>query len=93
MLKINILLICRKYKNNTQAVSLKGKGLHTGYDVEITFRPAPVDHGYKFQRIDLEGKPIISASVDNVTDTSRGTTLVENWMLNYIPLSMYWHLW
>ncbi|MGC9375192.1 MAG: bifunctional UDP-3-O-[3-hydroxymyristoyl] N-acetylglucosamine deacetylase/3-hydroxyacyl-ACP dehydratase [Bacteroidales bacterium] len=65
-------------KTIRKAVSLKGKGLHTGYDVEITFRPAPVDHGYKFQRIDLEGKPIISASVDNVTDTSRGTTLVEN---------------
>lgn len=65
-------------KTIRKAVSLKGKGLHTGYDVEITFRPAPVNHGYKFQRIDLEGKPIISASVDNVTDTSRGTTLVEN---------------
>ena len=65
-------------KTIRKAVSLKGKGLHTGYDVEITFCPAPVDHGYKFQRIDLEGKPIISASVDNVTDTSRGTTLVEN---------------
>lgn len=65
-------------KTIRKAVSLKGKGLHTGYDVEITFRPAPVNHGYKFQRIDLEGKPIILASVDNVTDTSRGTTLVEN---------------
>ncbi|MDK2978003.1 MAG: hypothetical protein PWP52_717 [Bacteroidales bacterium] len=65
-------------KTIRKAVSLKGKGLHTGYDVEIIFRPAPVNHGYKFQRIDLEGKPIISASVDNVTDTSRGTTLVEN---------------
>ncbi|MGM0503337.1 MAG: bifunctional UDP-3-O-[3-hydroxymyristoyl] N-acetylglucosamine deacetylase/3-hydroxyacyl-ACP dehydratase [Bacteroidota bacterium] len=67
----------QKQKTIRKAVSLKGKGLHTGYDVEITFRPAPVDFGYKFQRIDIEGKPIISASVDNVTDTSRGTTLVE----------------
>ena len=66
-----------KQKTIRKAVSLKGKGLHTGNDVEITFRPAPVDFGYKLQRIDLEGKPIISASVDNVTDTSRGTTLVE----------------
>ncbi|MFO7828166.1 MAG: bifunctional UDP-3-O-[3-hydroxymyristoyl] N-acetylglucosamine deacetylase/3-hydroxyacyl-ACP dehydratase [Bacteroidales bacterium] len=68
----------QKQKTIRDAVSLKGKGLHTGYDVEITFRPAPVNHGFKFQRIDLEGKPTISATVDNVEDTSRGTTLVEN---------------
>lgn len=68
----------QKQKTIREAVSLKGKGLHTGYDVEIIFRPAPVNHGFKFQRIDLEGKPTISASVDNVADTSRGTTLVEN---------------
>ena len=65
-------------KTIKESVSLKGKGLHTGYDVEITFRPAPVNHGFKFQRIDLEGKPIISAVVDNVVETSRGTTLEEN---------------
>ncbi|MEE4198647.1 MAG: bifunctional UDP-3-O-[3-hydroxymyristoyl] N-acetylglucosamine deacetylase/3-hydroxyacyl-ACP dehydratase [Bacteroidales bacterium] len=68
----------QKQKTIRKPVSLKGKGLHTGYDVEITFRPAPVNHGYKFKRVDLEGHPTISASVDNVTDTSRGTTLVEN---------------
>ncbi len=68
----------QKQKTIREAVSLKGKGLHTGYDVEIIFRPAPVNYGFKFQRIDLEGKPTISASVDNVADTSRGTTLVEN---------------
>jgi len=68
----------QKQKTVQKAVSLKGKGLHTGYDVEITFRPAPVNHGFKFKRVDLEGHPTISASVDNVADTSRGTTLVEN---------------
>ncbi|MEA3316411.1 MAG: bifunctional UDP-3-O-[3-hydroxymyristoyl] N-acetylglucosamine deacetylase/3-hydroxyacyl-ACP dehydratase [Bacteroidota bacterium] len=60
-----------------QAVTLSGKGLHTGYEVQIIFNPAPENHGYKFQRIDLEGQPIISASVANVTETSRGTTLEE----------------
>ncbi len=60
-----------------QSVSLSGKGLHTGYEVQIIFNPAPENHGYKFQRIDLEGQPIISANIANVTDTSRGTTLEE----------------
>ncbi len=59
-------------------VSLIGKGLHSGVDVKVTFKPAPVNHGYKFCRVDLPGKPWINAIADNVTDTSRGTTLVEN---------------
>lgn len=59
-------------------ISLTGKGLHTGVNVTVTFKPAPENHGYKFCRIDLPEKPIISAIADNVTDTSRGTTLEEN---------------
>ncbi len=59
-------------------VSIKGKGLHTGYDVAVTFKPAPENHGYKFQRVDLEGKPFINADADNVVETSRGTVLEEN---------------
>jgi UDP-3-O-[3-hydroxymyristoyl] N-acetylglucosamine deacetylase / 3-hydroxyacyl-[acyl-carrier-protein] dehydratase len=59
-------------------ISLNGKGLHTGNNVTITFKPAPVNHGYKFCRVDLPGKPIIDALAEHVTDTSRGTTLVQN---------------
>ncbi len=59
-------------------VTVVGVGLHTGKQVTMTFKPAPEDHGYKFQRIDLEGAPIIDADVDNVTDTSRGTTITQN---------------
>lgn len=59
-------------------VSLKGKGLHSGIDVTITFKPAPVDHGYKFCRIDMPGKHVIRALAENVTETTRGTTLEEN---------------
>jgi UDP-3-O-[3-hydroxymyristoyl] N-acetylglucosamine deacetylase/3-hydroxyacyl-[acyl-carrier-protein] dehydratase len=44
----------------------------------MTFKPAPENHGFKFQRIDLPGSPIIDADVDNVTDTSRGTTITQN---------------
>jgi UDP-3-O-[3-hydroxymyristoyl] N-acetylglucosamine deacetylase/3-hydroxyacyl-[acyl-carrier-protein] dehydratase len=58
-------------------VSLSGKGLHSGIEVKITFKPAPANHGYKFRRIDLPDSPVIDAVADNVTETSRGTTLVQ----------------
>lgn len=44
----------------------------------MTFVPAPANHGYKFQRIDLPGQPIVDADVDNVVDLSRGTTIEQN---------------
>lgn len=59
-------------------VSVSGTGLHTGEFVNLTFKPAPENHGYKFRRVDIEGQPIIDADVDNVTDTSRGTTISQN---------------
>lgn len=55
--------------------SVKGKGLHTGLEIEATFYPAPENHGYKFQRIDLEGEPIIDALAEYVTATTRGTVI------------------
>lgn len=67
-----------KQRTLAKEVSLSGKGLHTGVAVTITFKPAPVNHGYKFCRIDLPEKPIIEALAENVTDTSRGTTLTQN---------------
>ncbi|MBP7407754.1 MAG: bifunctional UDP-3-O-[3-hydroxymyristoyl] N-acetylglucosamine deacetylase/3-hydroxyacyl-ACP dehydratase [Flavobacteriales bacterium] len=54
---------------------VKGVGLHTGEPVTLTLRPAPVGHGYKFQRTDLPGEPIIDADADLVVSTARGTTL------------------
>jgi UDP-3-O-[3-hydroxymyristoyl] N-acetylglucosamine deacetylase/3-hydroxyacyl-[acyl-carrier-protein] dehydratase len=65
-------------KTIKKAVSVKGLGLHTGREVNLTFRPAPVNHGYVFKRTDLEGSPEIPADVKFVTDTSRGTTLERN---------------
>ncbi|MEO5912382.1 MAG: bifunctional UDP-3-O-[3-hydroxymyristoyl] N-acetylglucosamine deacetylase/3-hydroxyacyl-ACP dehydratase [Pelobium sp.] len=59
-------------------VSVTGVGLHTGAEVTLTFKPAPDNHGYKFKRVDLPGEPIIDADVDNVSDTSRSTTLTQN---------------
>ncbi|MFM7473390.1 MAG: UDP-3-O-acyl-N-acetylglucosamine deacetylase, partial [Crocinitomicaceae bacterium] len=57
---------------------LKGVGLHTGELVNIEICPAPADHGYKFQRVDLPEQPIIKADVDLVVSTERGTTLESN---------------
>ena len=55
--------------------SLQGKGLHTGLQLTLTFQPAPANYGYKIQRVDLEGKPIIEPLAENVIDTSRGTVV------------------
>ncbi|MEG1617173.1 MAG: bifunctional UDP-3-O-[3-hydroxymyristoyl] N-acetylglucosamine deacetylase/3-hydroxyacyl-ACP dehydratase [Bacteroidales bacterium] len=55
--------------------SLSGKGLHTGLDITVTFKPAPENHGYKIKRVDLEGEPVIDAVADNVTETQRGTVV------------------
>ncbi|MFT4642325.1 MAG: UDP-3-O-[3-hydroxymyristoyl] N-acetylglucosamine deacetylase [Candidatus Azotimanducaceae bacterium] len=59
-------------------VSLSGVGLHTGNKVTMTFKPAPVNNGYTFVRIDLEGKPIIEALSTYVVNTQRGTNLEKN---------------
>jgi len=66
-----------KQRTLAKDVTLNGKGLHTGIDVTVTFKPAPANHGYKFCRTDLPGRPLIDAVADNVTETSRGTTLVQ----------------
>ena len=58
--------------------TLTGVGLHTGKEVTLTFRPAPINFGKKFIRVDLEGRPEINALVENVVDTARGTSLAEN---------------
>ena len=55
--------------------SVKGKGLHTGLEIEASFYPAPENHGYKFQRIDLEGEPTIDALAEFVSATTRGTVI------------------
>lgn len=67
-----------KQKTLKDSFSLRGKGLHTGLDITITFNPAPENHGYKIQRTDMEGQPIIDAVADNVIETTRGTVLGKN---------------
>ncbi|MDE6689055.1 MAG: UDP-3-O-acyl-N-acetylglucosamine deacetylase, partial [Prevotella sp.] len=64
-----------KQKTLKGSFSLCGKGLHTGLSLTVTFNPAPENHGYKIQRIDLDGMPVINAIAENVVDTQRGTVL------------------
>ncbi len=66
-----------KQKTLRGSFSLFGKGLHTGLNLTVTFNPAPENFGYKIQRIDLEGQPIIEAIAENVVDTSRGTVIAK----------------
>lgn len=66
-----------KQKTLKGSFTLKGKGLHTGLPITITFNPAPENHGYKIKRVDLEGEPIIDALAENVGATQRGTVLIK----------------
>jgi len=67
-----------KQQTIKKEVSLSGVGLHTGNTVNMTFKPAPIDHGYAFVRVDLEGEPIIAAHAEYVVNTQRGTNLEKN---------------
>lgn len=67
-----------KQKTIEKKVSLTGVGLHTGKNVTLTFCPAPVNNGFSFRRVDLEGSPVIEADANYVTNTQRGTCLEKN---------------
>ena len=55
--------------------TVEGKGLHTGASLKATFCPAPDNHGYKIQRVDLEGAPTVDALAENIVATQRGTVI------------------
>ncbi len=71
-------MMSNKQQTIKNEVSLSGVGLHTGNTVKMTFKPAPINHGYAFARIDLEGKPVIAANAEYVVNTQRGTNLEKN---------------
>jgi UDP-3-O-[3-hydroxymyristoyl] N-acetylglucosamine deacetylase/3-hydroxyacyl-[acyl-carrier-protein] dehydratase len=68
----------KKQKTIQKEVSLSGVGLHTGVTVTMTFKPAPVNHGFAFVRMDLEGTPTVEAKAEYVVNTQRGTNLEKN---------------
>ena len=66
-----------KQRTLARAVSIQGSGLHTGNPVSLTFKPAPVDHGIIFKRIDLNGHPEVKPRIALVGDLVRNTTIQE----------------
>src|ERR1035438_775704 len=70
-------ILCKPMKQRTLShpVTIKGNSLHTGDAVTLTIKPAPVNHGVVFRRIDLSGSPEIQPRVDHVTDLVRATTI------------------
>lgn len=56
-------------------VTISGIGIHTGKHAEVRFKPAGVDEGIIFVRVDLPDSPSIPANIDYVTGVTRGTTL------------------
>ncbi|MFQ3297982.1 MAG: UDP-3-O-[3-hydroxymyristoyl] N-acetylglucosamine deacetylase, partial [Polaribacter sp.] len=71
----------KKQNSIQKEVRLSGVGLHTGNTVNMTLKPAPINHGFAFSRVDLEGCPIIEARAEYVTNTQRGTNLEKNGVL------------
>ena len=71
-------MMAEKQRTISKKVSVSGVGLHTGHPSTLSFLPAPENHGFVFQRLDLEGQPKVPALVDHVVDTSRGTTIGIN---------------
>jgi len=67
-----------KQRTIAAPIELSGVGLHSGERVKITILPAEDNHGYVFQRVDIEGQPKVKADVDNVVSTRRGTTIEQN---------------
>ena len=67
-----------KQKTIKSPITLTGVGLHTGNKVTMTLKPAPINHGFTFVRVDLEGSPIIEAKAEYVVNTQRGTNLEKN---------------
>lgn len=66
-----------KQRTILREVSIKGKSLHTGEEVNLTLKPAPENHGIVFKRVDLYGKPELKPLVDLVEDLVRSTTIAD----------------
>lgn len=56
-------------------VTCSGVGVHSGKPVHLTIKPAPVNHGIRFVRTDLPGRPGVTAHFNNVVDTSLATVI------------------
>jgi UDP-3-O-[3-hydroxymyristoyl] N-acetylglucosamine deacetylase/3-hydroxyacyl-[acyl-carrier-protein] dehydratase len=70
--------VLKQQQTIKKPVSFSGTGIHTGSNVTMTWKPAPVGHGIKFVRVDLDGKPVVEPHIDNVQDVTRWTTIGTN---------------
>ena len=66
-----------KQRTLARAVSITGTGLHSGAPVQLTFKPAPANHGLVFKRSDLHGQPEIKPRIELVGDLVRNTTVQD----------------
>ena len=67
-----------KQRTLKNVIRATGVGLHTGEKVYLTLRPAPVDSGVIFRRIDLDVPVEVPAIADNVGDTRLSTSLEKD---------------
>src|SRR5437588_4434550 len=78
----NLCLVNRPMSSELQqtlarSATVSGTSLHTGEKVTLKLQPAPVDHGIKFKRRDLQDEPTIDASIENLKTVERATTIGE----------------
>ena len=66
-----------KQKTLSKCASIQGTSLHTGQAVKLTIKPAEINTGLRFRRVDLPDKPFIDASAANVQTVERATTLAD----------------
>ena len=67
-----------KQRTLKQPFTVKGKGLHTGLNIELTLKPAPENTGLILKRVDIEGQPEIPALAEFVSQTTRGTVIKKD---------------
>lgn len=66
-----------KQRSILREVTIKGKALHTGEEVNLTLKPAEINTGIVFRRVDIIGKPEVKPNVDLVSDVVRSTTITD----------------
>ena len=66
-----------KQRTLKNVIRATGVGLHTGEKVYLTLKPAPVDTGIIFRRVDLDPVLEIPAIAENVGETTLSSTLVK----------------
>src|SRR6266498_622580 len=70
--------VSREFQHTVgKTAGFSGTSLHTGEKVSLKLHPAPVNHGIKFKRKDLQDEPTIDARIDNLKTVERATTIGE----------------